>query len=235
MHALGVTAVLHLDPEVRAGAMSGYERAIGQRSRWCRATAFASLGAAEVVAHDPGHSRSISFLRSTADTMAPLIDDGWRWPEARLAYANATLAESLIATGWVLGRDPVIERGLVMLRWLLDMETRSGHLSVAPVGGRGPGDPSVGFDQQPIEVSAMADACWRAYTSTGDAEWLSGVRAADRWFAGDNDGGVAMSDPLTGGGYDGLGVGGVNLNQGAESTLAYVSTCQRARSVLSCR
>jgi hypothetical protein len=49
------------------------------------------------------------------------------------------------------------------------------------------------------------------------------------WFLGENDTGAVMWDPLTGGGFDGLEVDGVNLNQGAESTLAFVSTLQHAR------
>jgi hypothetical protein len=39
-----------------------------------------------------------------------------------------------------------------------------------------------------------------------------------------------MHDVESGGGYDGLHPDRVNLNQGAESTLAFVSTMQRARS-----
>jgi hypothetical protein len=35
-----------------------------------------------------------------------------------------------------------------------------------------------------------------------------------------------MWDPATGGGYDGLHQGAPNLNQGAESTLALISTMQ---------
>jgi hypothetical protein len=35
-----------------------------------------------------------------------------------------------------------------------------------------------------------------------------------------------MWDPATGGGYDGLTPTGPNLNQGAESTLALISTLQ---------
>jgi hypothetical protein len=35
-----------------------------------------------------------------------------------------------------------------------------------------------------------------------------------------------MIDPDSGGGYDGLEDGSVNLNQGAESTLAMISTLQ---------
>ncbi len=37
-----------------------------------------------------------------------------------------------------------------------------------------------------------------------------------------------MWDPETGGGFDGLMSDGVNLNQGAESTLALLSTQQHA-------
>jgi hypothetical protein len=37
-----------------------------------------------------------------------------------------------------------------------------------------------------------------------------------------------MFDPFTNGGYDGLSARSVNLNQGAESTLAFVATMYRA-------
>jgi hypothetical protein len=40
-----------------------------------------------------------------------------------------------------------------------------------------------------------------------------------------------MHDPTTGGGFDGLEPGGRNENQGAESTLALLSTLQQARSM----
>jgi hypothetical protein len=39
-----------------------------------------------------------------------------------------------------------------------------------------------------------------------------------------------LHDEVSAGGYDGLQAVGVNLNQGAESTLAFISTMQRARS-----
>ena len=38
-----------------------------------------------------------------------------------------------------------------------------------------------------------------------------------------------MWNPHTGGGYDGLQTSGPNLNQGAESTIALISTLQHAR------
>ena len=82
------------------------------------------------------------------------------------------------------------------------------------------GDARPGFDQQPIEVSALADAAARAWALTGDLGWVACVEACVAWFAGDNDTGVELYDPVTGGGYDGLEWAGRNANQGAESTLA---------------
>jgi hypothetical protein len=46
---------------------------------------------------------------------------------------------------------------------------------------------------------------------------------------GDNDIDEPMWDPQTGGGYDGLHADRVNSNQGAESTLAVISTLQQAQ------
>jgi len=112
---------------------------------------------------------------------------------------------------------------------LMKIETRDGHLSVTPVGGRCPADLNPGFDQQPIEVGAIADACALAYTITADPQWLDGVRLAWAWFRGDNDSETAMFDAHNGAGFDGLQKIGCNLNQGAESTLAALSTAQHAQ------
>ena len=139
------------------------------------------------------------------------------------------LPEALIVAGVYLDRSDVVEDGLALLRWLLDRETVADHMSPTPAGGGGPTDRAPAFDQQPIEVAAMADACARAAAVTGDPEWARGVDRAAAWFAGDNDAGVVMWDPVTGGGYDGLEAAAANQNQGAESTLALISTLQHVR------
>ena len=66
-------------------------------------------------------------------------------------------------------------------------------------------------------MAALADACARAETVDGDRRWAEGITAAANWFLGDNDRGVVMWDPLTGGAFDGLEQTGANLNQGTES------------------
>jgi len=229
------TAVSQSDDHlIRNLAGRGLERAMTQRSAWPRAMAFAALGATEVLQADPGNSAARALLSDAADTMSGLHrHDLWPWPEERLTYANATLPEAMIAAGSALGLPLLTARGLELLEWLLARETREGHLSVTPAGGSGPDDEGPGFDQQPIEVAALADACARAETVDGDRQWVGGITAAANWFLGDNDNGVVMWDPETGGAFDGLEETSANLNQGTESTLALISTLQHARSQLS--
>lgn len=229
MWGLGVAAVHHDDPAVRADAAAGFQRGVRRRTRWRRTMAFAALGAAEILSARPTDADAAELLADAVAAIGrPSERSSWCWPEQRLTYANATLCEALIVAGSALDDPKALDRGLMMLEWLLDRETRGGHLSVTPVGGRVRDDRGPGFDQQPIEVAAMADACWQAHRVTGDDTWTSGVSAALAWFQGDNDAGLVMHDPATGGGYDGLSADAVNLNQGAESTLAWVSTRQRA-------
>ena len=227
--ALGVASAQHHDPLIRAAAGSGFDLASRQRSRHPRAMAFAALGAAEVYRRDPTHDPARQLLSSFAAHFSTAGSADWPWPEPRLAYANAALAEATIVSGVALQRRDVLDRGLAMLGWLLELETVDRHLSVTGTGGRGPLDTGPQFDQQPIEVAAMADACWTAAAITGDRTWEHGVAMAGRWFEGDNDTGAVMFDEASGGGYDGLQPVGVNTNEGAESTLAYISTRQRAR------
>jgi len=196
--------------------------------------AFAALGAAEVLSIDPGNMSARSLLSDAADAMSgPSLHARWPWPEPRLTYANATLPEAMIAAGTALERPVLVRQGLDLLEWLLERETQRGHLSVTPVGGSGPADHGPDFDQQPIEVAALADACTRAETVDGDRRWMNGITSAADWFLGHNDSGVVMWDPKTGGAFDGLEKDGANLNQGTESTLALLSTLQHAQSSVS--
>jgi len=226
---LGVAATQHSNPTVRRWAMRAFDRGAKQRSQDVRAMVFAALGAAEVAAVDPHHVGARKILETLLDMVGPVAPGAWGWPEPQLRYANAAVAEAVIAAGAALGRDAVVAKGLDMLGWLLELETRDAHLSVTGVGGREQGDRSVQFDQQPIEVAALADACWRASLVSDGPRWPRGIEMAAAWFMGDNDIGVAVYDAASGGGYDGLMVGGINLNQGAESSLAFIATMQRAR------
>ncbi|MGX5772104.1 glycosyltransferase [Microbacterium trichothecenolyticum] len=226
---LGVAARRSSRASIRERALGVFERAARARSPWLRARCFAALGAAEIVG-SAATDAAVAVLRDSVEAVAahpPDSSSGWRWLEPRLHYANAVVPEALLAAGRGLGDDRLIERGTGLLTVLISIESRAdGRLSPTPAGGRGPDDVHPGFDQQPIEAASLAQACLRAFETTGETGWLTPLRAAWEWFEGANDVGIALFDPATGAGYDGLTSCGRNDNRGAESTLAALSTLQ---------
>jgi hypothetical protein len=228
--ALGTAAAQGPTQSMREESFARFGCSAQVSSPWPHAMAFAALGAAEILDRWPDHSGALTLLdRAVAVIGEPPADAAWPWPAPTLSYANAAIAEAVIVAGWKLGHDRVLRSGLRMLEWLLAGETRDGHLSVVPAGGWSPGGARPAFDQQPIEVAALADACARAARVTSDSSWLAGVNMSVAWFLGDNDARVRMLDEQTGGGCDGLSATGRNRNQGAESTLAMISVMQQGR------
>lgn len=212
-------------------ALAHFDRSVLRRSSWLRAMSFAALGAAEVIIRHPDHAGARALLADAAALISSRgrITATWPWPEPRLRYANASLPETLLAAGSLLGDPGALADGLHLLDWLLDIETAGDHLSMTPVGGWVTGEVRPGFDQQPIEVAALADACARAYELTGTTRWKDGLLRCEAWFLGANDAGVSLVDAISGGGCDGLERLGRNENQGAESTMAMISTFQLTR------
>jgi hypothetical protein len=225
---LGTAAARSPAAAIRGESLARFDSGARVRSEWPHAMAFAALGAAEVLDISPGRPAALGLLDAAVSVIGePPVSAAWPWPAPRLSYASAAIAEAVIVAGSRLGEDAVLRNGLRMLEWLLAVETRNGHLSVVPAGGWGQGEVRPGFDQQPIEVAALADACVRAATVTGDSSWLDGVGMCVAWFLGDNDAKTPLLDAQTGGGHDGLEPAGRNRNQGAESTLAMISVLQQ--------
>jgi hypothetical protein len=227
---LGTAAVRSPARWIRDEALAAFTLGAARRSLAPRAMTFAGLGAAELLRGHPDNTAAAALLADAATAIgAPGNGPDWPWPQPRLAYANAALAEVVIVAGHLTADGPLLATGLRMLTWLRDIQLSDGRLSVIPAGGWHHHAPRTRYDQQPIEVAALADACATAAAVTGDPAWNTGVQQAIAWFLGDNDAGTPMWDPATGGGYDGLTPHGPNLNQGAESTLALASTLQHAR------
>jgi hypothetical protein len=230
---LGTAALRGPAPGIQAESLARFGQGAQASSPWPHAMAFAALGAAEVLDGWPDHSGALGLLARAAGVIgAPPADPGWPWPEPGLSYANGAIAEAVIVAGQKLGEDKMLRDGLRMLEWLLAGETRNGRLSMVPVGGWRTGEPRPAFDQQPIEVAALADACARAAAVTSDTSWLAAVDMCVAWFLGDNDASVPLLDEETGGGCDGLTATGRNGNQGAESTIAMISVLQQGRRLI---
>ncbi|TDC85026.1 glycosyltransferase [Nonomuraea deserti] len=230
MWGLGTAASRNAIPWIRDEALHAFVLGAEQRSPHPRAMAFAGLGAAEVLRTTPDSTVAASLLMDAVEAIGtPSENPSWPWPQPHLTYANAVLAEVIIAAGDLSDDRQLLTTGLRMLAWLSDIQTKDGLLAVVPAIGWRQDAPQARYDQQPIEVAALADACATAAHVTGDNAWQDRVRLSVAWFQGANDAGVPMWDPATGGGYDGLTEHGPNLNQGAESTIALISTMQHAR------
>ncbi|MHB1166070.1 MAG: glycosyltransferase [Candidatus Nanopelagicales bacterium] len=230
---LGTAAASCIDEGMRHRALAAARRALQARSAHPRAMAHAAVGAREVLRAAPGDRLALALLRDARVLIGrPAGDPRWPWPQPRLGYANALLPEAMLVIGEGLDDAEAWADGIALLTWLVEQETRGTHLSVTPTGGRGPGDVVPGYDQQPIEVSSLAEASARALANTGDPRWAYVLDRCSAWFLGWNDSGLALYDPATGGGHDGLLRDAVNLNQGAESTLAAIATFQLARSAV---
>lgn len=188
-----------------------------------RPYAFAALGAAQLWESFPGDGLAGKVIDRAVEALGEVEP---LWPEPRLTYDNGRIPNALIRLGEVTGEAQLIDRGLELLDWLHRVEQRDGHYSFTPVGGWSPGEPRPGFDQQPIEAAAMAEAAFAAWRVTGERRWAEATLAAGRWLTGDNDVGARLYQEETGACFDGLTSRGVNANQGAESTIAALVVLQ---------
>tara|TARA_R110000868_G_scaffold233308_2_gene487033 strand:+ start:842 stop:3247 length:2406 start_codon:yes stop_codon:yes gene_type:complete len=194
-----------------------------------RAWAYGLLGISNLLKRFPSH-RSLEQLRVELSNRlyqrwSDAAEPGWVWFEDRLGYDNARLCEALIESGHGTGNKSHLDAGLDTLRWLMTLQTaEAGHFR--PIGtetfGSDRRHPQP-FDQQPLEASAAVSACLAAARVTGDAAWQSEARRAFNWFLGANDLGIPVVDVKRGACFDGLHPDRRNANQGAESTLAYLS------------
>jgi glycosyltransferase involved in cell wall biosynthesis len=149
--------------------------------------------------------------------------DAWPWLENALSYANGKLPHALLLSGHRLQRNDMIDMGLNSLKWLLAIQTEDGHF--VPIGSNGwyeQGGPRARFDQQPIEANAMVEACVKAFNITRDKTWFDNAVMCFNWFLGHNDLNLPLYDAKTGGCRDGLMADGINQNEGAESSLAWL-------------
>lgn len=151
--------------------------------------------------------------------------DQWPWFEEMATYSNARLPHALILSGTAGRNEEALHIGLRSLRWLAQVQ-HSPRRCFRPIGSNGfypRGGQPAEFDQQPIESGAMVSACIEAYRATSESFWLDQTRLAFEWFLGRNDLGLPLYDSRTGGCCDGLHADRVNQNEGAESTLAWLT------------
>lgn len=238
MWALGTAASRIGNPHNAALAAKIFELAIPSlmEMQSPRTWAYAILGTTAYLEKYTKSTSALRLLECSAHKLDQLFElnalPGWLWPEARIAYANARLPQALITAGSFLENQRMRNRGLDSLEWLLERQVSSNGC-FSPVGSEGasPGDfGSIQFDQQPIEASSSVSACLTAFATTGDERFLMAAHWCFRWFLGGNVHGLPLANVESGSCFDGLLLQGVNQNQGAESTLSYLSALTELQS-----
>jgi glycosyltransferase involved in cell wall biosynthesis len=194
-----------------------------------RAWAFSILGITKYLNKHPEDKNAQNLNGELASRLLNLFkensSDDWIWGEEIVSYENARLPQALLEEGRLSGNNEMKIWGLKALKWLIDVQTdrESGYLSVIGNSGwlKRNGKKSE-FDQQPVEVAALIDACYEAYLSTEEEFFLDKINWAFRWFLGQNVLEKSLYDPKTGGCKDGLLPSGVNKNEGSESLLSWL-------------
>jgi glycosyltransferase involved in cell wall biosynthesis len=147
----------------------------------------------------------------------------WKWFESLMAYDNGVLPLALLHSAQILKDDKITETALESMEFLTEHTIKDDYLSI--IGNekwyRKDGERSM-FAQQPIDAMAMVLMYHQAFHLEKDMEYLNKLFACFMWFLGENDLRMSLFDFETKGCCDGFESYGVNRNQGAESSLAYL-------------
>lgn len=233
MWATGAVINSDLAMGMRASARLLFDRALpwARKSTSIRTRAYACLGLHERLQSETNESNLRINLKEIADSLIETYQrnraQDWQWFENAFSYDNARLSQALLAAYRSLGDDAYLGVAEESLRFL--DKTTVVNDTYVPIGNMGwyvkGGDRAL-YDQQPIEAGAMVEAASLAYKLTGSESYERSMRKALGWFLGENSKSVRLYDESTGACHDGISSSGLNENQGAESTLAFLLAAQ---------
>ncbi|UAK26469.1 glycosyltransferase family 4 protein [Sphingomonas nostoxanthinifaciens] len=231
--SIGVTAAEARALDLRRWAMHLFDQVaphaleLGSPRTW----AFALLGADAVLRAYRDHPLARRLVADFGERLLAQLRanrrEEWNWFEPVLAYDNARLPEALMRAGDLLGNQAMLDEGLAALDWLDGKQTNAeGQFRAVGTDSFGrPYAQPFPYDQQPLEAWATVDAALFAHEITGQPRWLQVAWRGHDWYLGENDLDLPMTTQDDGGCFDGLMSDRVNLNQGAESILAYQFAC----------
>lgn len=192
-----------------------------------RSIANTMIGVSYYLRSNPGDDGMTERLRKMAHVLVRHYNDHstekWHWFEALLAYDNGILPLALLHAAEILNEEEVTRVAMESMDFLTGITMKEDYLSI--IGNKEwykkNGKRSL-YAQQPIDAMAMVLMFQQAFHLTKDKEYLNKLFTAFMWFLGENDLRMSLYDFETKGCCDGFENYGVNRNQGAESSLAYL-------------
>ncbi|MDD2432323.1 MAG: glycosyltransferase family 4 protein [Clostridia bacterium] len=229
--ALGYTCAFAPDDTILCLAARLFKRTIANSLSFTspRAWAFTIIGSLYYLEYFSGDTKIQTIVKTLSKKLLKQFQmnssKDWFWCEDIITYDNARLPQALITAGHYLKNKNMTSIGLNTLQWLINIQTdpQEGHLSI--IGNKGwypRGGKKATFDQQPLEAAGLVDACYQAFLVSKKVAWKNYMHWAFAWFLGKNNLYHAIYNPATGGCHDGIRPGGINQNQGGESTISYL-------------
>jgi hypothetical protein len=196
-----------------------------------RANAFAIKGLVKFsqVVSDP---RILELIATMGKKLEALYishrKDEHHWFEPKLTYANALLPEALLLVSKITANQNQQAIANQSFTYLLNLLFEDDEFQV--ISNRTwyePGKETATDGQQPIDVSYTILALSTFYEYTKIKSYLLKMKTAFDWYLGKNSLNQIVYNPISGGCQDGLEANGVNINQGAESTVTYLMARNR--------
>jgi len=149
----------------------------------------------------------------------------WKWFENYMTYGNGILPESMLFAYLVTNKPIYKKVALESLDFLISKTYREDNFKVISNNGwYHKGSEPAEYGEQPIDVAYMIQTLNSFYNAFKTPEYKRLMKIAFNWFLGKNHLNQIMYNPVSGGGYDGLEKENVNLNQGSESTVCYLTS-----------
>ncbi len=192
-----------------------------------RGIANTMIGISYYLKSNPSDDSMTERLRNLANVLMKHYKENqapdWNWFESLLAYDNGILPLALLHSAEILNDDKITKTAIESMNFLTSHTLKDDYLSI--IGNENwykkEGERSV-FAQQPIDAMAMVLMFHQAFYLTKDKDYLNKLYTSFLWFLGENDLRMSLYDFETTGCCDGFESYGVNRNQGAESSLAYL-------------
>ncbi len=227
--ATGAAINSNMSSGMKASARLVFDRALpwARASTSPRTKAYSCLGLHERLRAEPEDQNLRANLKLMADNLVALYDtvrtSDWLWFENILTYDNPRLSQALFAAYESLGERTYLAVAETTLQFLKKTETIDRVF--VPIGNRGwyvRGEARALYDQQPVEPGAIIEAAVVAYKLNRSNLYEELLQQSLGWFFGLNTKSVKLYDDATGACCDGITPEGLNENQGAESTLAFL-------------
>ncbi|MFC2137952.1 glycosyl transferase, partial [Bacteroidota bacterium] len=198
-----------------------------EKLRSIRSIANTMIGISYYLKSNPANDAMTERLRNLAKNLTNHYKEnkthGWKWFESLLAYDNGILPLALLHSAEILHDNKITKIAIETMNFLTEHTLKDNYLSI--IGNekwyKKEGERSF-FAQQPIDAMAMVLMYHQAFHVTKDKEYLNKLYTSFLWFLGENDLRMSLYDFETKGCCDGFESYGVNRNQGAESSLAYL-------------